>query len=126
MMIDIDNFKIINDKYGHIIGDEIIKFVSHKIINNVRAEDVVARYGGDEFVAIVHDTSSAIENIAHRIIKSIAEESGLIEQNHVNVTVSIGIAPCNNCDSTNAILTKADQALYDAKDRGRNRIVIKD
>jgi two-component system cell cycle response regulator len=124
MMIDVDNFKIINDKYGHIIGDEIIKFVSSTIINNVRAEDVVARYGGDEFVAIINDTSSSIETIAQRIITSIAKESVLIEKHHV-VTASIGITQCNNCDSANAILTKADQALYEAKDQGRNRIAIK-
>lgn len=118
MMLDIDFFKRVNDVYGHDKGDEILQFIAEHINQSVRKNDVVIRWGGEEFVVIMFDCKP--ENgfgVAEKMRKSIEEAN-----NHVcKITVSIGIAVY--VDSYEKTVKRADKALYYAKQNGRNRVV---
>lgn len=121
LMLDIDRFKQINDTYGHIKGDFILKETA-KILNNlVRKHDVVARYGGEEFAVILIECDSTLAKaIAERIRRSIAE----YDFEGVRVTVSIGIATlASGCSATKDLINMADKALYEAK-RERNKTCV--
>ncbi|MBJ8482920.1 GGDEF domain-containing protein [Acinetobacter vivianii] len=119
--IDIDNFKFVNDQYGHIVGDQVITMIADQLKRNVRASDLIVRYGGDEFLIV-------LENIQMEAAKSIAESIrlGVIQENimipsmakAIQVSVSIGIAIGAN--SWLALLEKADQSLLKAKAKGKN------
>ena len=122
LLIDIDHFKKINDKYGHRSGDLVLKEVSRIIHQSVREIDVLARWGGEEFIVLLPETSSedAVE-IAKRILTSVSHHifSSFSEQ----VTVSIGLSsiPSKSIDSAEKLIHVADVALYKAKANGRNR-----
>ena len=121
MMIDIDNFKLINDTYGHLFGDEILKLVANTIKTCLRDHDIISRYGGEEFSIIIsHSTDMNGNIIAERIRKSIEE---LKYRNECSVTVSIGIVKNNINDNVLGILKRADDLLYKAKEKGKNRVV---
>jgi len=119
--IDIDNFKFVNDQYGHIVGDQVITMIADQLKRNVRASDLIVRYGGDEFLIV-------LENIQIDAAKAIAESIrlGVIQENimipslakEIQVSVSIGIAIGAN--SWLALLEKADQSLLKAKAKGKN------
>ena len=121
IVIDIDNFKFVNDQYGHIAGDQVITMIADQLKHNVRASDLIVRYGGDEFLVV-------IESIEMNAAKAIAESirSGILKQNImtsnigelIQVSVSIGIAIGAN--SWLALLEKADQSLLKAKAKGKN------
>ena len=124
VMCDIDNFKGINDKYGHIVGDKVLILVS-KIINSItREEDFVCRYGGDEFTIILKDCSieSAINkmnDIRNRIITVMYELD-------INVTISFGITEYEDGKTLTEAIDEADRALYKSKINGKNRITTFD
>jgi len=126
IMVDIDNFKKINDNFGHNIGDDFIKFVAQKSSKAIRKTDIISRYGGEEFVILLPSTdiNTAII-IAERIRKSIAEES-LLTRNYGDlfVTASFGVST-NGFDVSDLeqLLIRVDSALYKAKQDGRNRVV---
>lgn len=125
IMIDIDHFKQINDRYGHPVGDIVLKEVSLRISRNIRHQDVFARYGGEEFVVILPDTNevSALSWI-ERIRSLVSETPVRVNQYDIPVTISAGVAiitPELELDLDEAI-AKADIALYDAKQTGRNRV----
>lgn len=126
VMADIDHFKRINDTYGHKVGDEVLKMLGIILKANVREEDVVARYGGEEFVILLHNVSKydafrIAERIRIEVEETSFKEIGVPER----ITVSFGIS-CFPTDGEEAIdlLRKADQALYQAKSLGRNRVVV--
>lgn len=125
-VIDIDNFKSFNDRYGHIAGDGILKGVARSIRDAVRSMDVVARYGGEEFAVILPHTNkkdSAI--IAERIRKGVEEYKPVPVELHEWPTISLGVAEfpedANNIDE---VVNKADRAMYTAKKMGKNRVVV--
>lgn len=121
-IIDIDFFKKINDTYGHLCGDYILKEVAYLILDNFRKTDLVFRYGGEEFVAILTETSLEHAGIPmERLRKKI--ESSLFEFNgeKIRVTISAGVST-NNVETTSEFLDNADKALYSAKENGRNRV----
>jgi diguanylate cyclase (GGDEF)-like protein len=121
--IDIDNFKRVNDTFGHATGDEILKCVSKAISNGRRNEDIVARYGGEEFVLLLSNINKMdAVRIAEAIRISI--ESATMEE--ANITVSIGIASVNkdNREGFDSLFNRADAALLIAKKSGRNKVVI--
>ncbi len=125
MMIDIDNFKSINDDFGHRIGDIVLKSIAQIIKNNLRKVDVVARWGGEEFIAILPRTTKEDTFIAaQRILKAISDNK--FEGVNRSVTVSIGIAsiPDESIDNAEKLIHKADTAMYEAKKCGRNRVII--
>lgn len=133
LMLDVDHFKRVNDSWGHIAGDAVLRELANRIDSQVRASDVAARYGGEEFVVLLPDTdSAAAERLAERIRRAIAKSAfELPGGESVTVTVSIGIAAvCPEADAADlktvgdALLARADVALYRAKSAGRDRIAI--
>ncbi len=120
MMIDLDDFKRINDSNGHLYGDEILKLVANGIQSCLREHDIVSRYGGEEFsVIIAHSNEENGIIIAERIRNTIEK---LKYRNEYCVTVSIGIVKNSDSDSLLGILKRADDFLYLAKDKGKNRV----
>lgn len=131
LVIDIDHFKNVNDTHGHNIGDEVLKIFADRLKSNLRSFDLVARLGGEEFVAILPDVSERrAYMIAERLRTSIADEAfhcapGDGEQKTLNVTTSLGGALINSGEhTTEEVLGRADKALYQAKEGGRNCCVF--
>lgn len=124
LMIDIDHFRHINDKYGHLAGDDVLIAVTQILMKQCRPYDLVARYGGEEFLVMLEASSYGSGNSsAQRILQSIAEHvfrSGGIE---LRITVSIGVVEGSSLGDFDSTLRKADEALIEAKESGRNRIV---
>lgn len=127
MMIDIDRFKHINDDYGHLAGDAVLKILAEVLKQQFREVDVIARYGGEEFVAILPEIGSDTAlQVAERVRCAIAAIPFPLAAGVAHgVTASIGVSYCTNCDaSPQEMVERADQALYSAKQSGRNRVVL--
>jgi len=127
LMIDLDFFKDVNDQYGHQAGDEVLSLVAQRILLSIRKTDLLARYGGEEFSVLLPETrSEGASVIAKRIRLAICETPINVDEHHVAVTVSIGVASHANDDEVDPqiLLKKADLALYRAKAAGRNRIEV--
>nr|WP_051906446.1 MULTISPECIES: GGDEF domain-containing protein [unclassified Sulfurospirillum] len=119
MMIDIDHFKQINDTHGHILGDDVLQYVVKLISEHLRESDIFARYGGDEFIVFFPSISQKdINNIALRIQSKLFEDSTYT----LPVTLSIGICLFSTSLTLQNVIEYADNALYAAKSKGRNRI----
>jgi diguanylate cyclase (GGDEF)-like protein len=125
VMGDIDRFKHLNDTYGHLVGDEVLKRVAGVLKANVREIDLVGRFGGEEFILVLVDTGVVdAHRVADRIRQAIAEETIYAYDETVQVTISFGIAMCPDHGSAAELLIEcADQALYQAKAAGRNTVV---
>jgi two-component system cell cycle response regulator len=127
LIMDIDHFKTVNDSYGHDAGDEVLREFAGRISANVRGIDLACRYGGEEFVVVMPDTDMELcWTVAERLRKSAEETPFAIsrEPHQIHVTVSIGIAGSESgADTAEALLHRADQALYRAKREGRNRVI---
>ena len=124
IMVDLDHFKKINDTYGHPSGDMVLSKIGGILKKHVRRNDIACRYGGEEFAVILSNVSR--ENIYaayDRFREMVSEHLFEYESNQFHITVSIGIAFSNNAESANDLLSQADQALYQAKDTGRNKTV---
>ena len=120
--IDIDYFKKVNDTYGHDVGDLVIKRVGAVLKDNIRAVDSAARWGGEEFLLL---TVEANEVIAKKVSEKISDVLSKTEFNPVEeITVSIGVTQVVDGDTSESIVKRSDQALYKAKNEGRNRIEI--
>ncbi len=129
MLIDVDEFKIINDQYGHVKGDEVIKTIANIGLETFRGEDVMSRIGGDEFLCILPRVSEPqLVNIAQRLLKNIAAHVFKTEQDDVfSVSVSIGVSTIHEAGLTvEELLNKADKALYKAKALGKNQVCSSD
>lgn len=128
MLIDIDDFKKYNDKFGHLQGDEALRTVTRVIMKNIRKEDFAVRYGGEEFLVILPETNAEKAlTVAKRIIEIINQTKiKAIRKNlpsgYEKITVSIGISEFKG--NLNKTLENADKALFRAKQLGKNRIVI--
>jgi|GEM_PF-444236 len=126
-LFDLDRFKQINDTYGHQAGDEVIRNATAAIRQSCRQRDLIGRYGGEEFVLCLADTSLAqAQEITERIRNALAQSPVLFEGHSITATVSIGVALHRPGESIEACLSRADKALYEAKNGGRNRCVIAD
>lgn len=127
IMLDIDDFKQINDTYGHLIGDQVIREISTQISTTVRKIDIAARYGGEEFVVLLPETTTeGASIIAERLRRNIEKIRVTTNDNkEVEVTVSIGISqfPKHAADSVD-LIDKADKALYHSKENGKNLVSI--
>eukprot|EP01029_Cantina_marsupialis_P009068 TRINITY_DN212584_c0_g1_i3.p1 TRINITY_DN212584_c0_g1~~TRINITY_DN212584_c0_g1_i3.p1 ORF type:complete len:420 (-),score=82.98 TRINITY_DN212584_c0_g1_i3:77-1336(-) len=127
VFFDIDHFKKINDTYGHDAGDVILSTFAKVLGKNTRDLDVVCRYGGEEFVAVIHfNLKRELLKYLKRIKGIIQENSFLYKNNKIKVTFSAGVAIRNNFNSYESTIQKADMLLYQAKDTGRNRIILED
>ncbi len=122
LMIDIDHFKNLNDTYGHQVGDEVLKTVSQRLRQGLYETDLIARFGGEEFVCLLpRSIPAGLKIKAEQIRQRVANESFVIGLEAVTVTISVGIAHFpHDGDSPEAILAAADRALYAAKAAGRN------
>lgn len=123
MMMDIDKFKFFNDNYGHSFGDKVLNQVAQKISNNLNKTDVVGRYGGDEFLAILPKTTiHQAKKIAQRIQDSIHQLN--IDDTSAEISLSIGIVKHVSENEVNDIIEKADKAMYQAKQAGGNSFTV--
>ncbi len=126
MMLDIDNFKMINDTYGHDIGDTFIKLLVETINHETRSSDIAARYGGEEFVVLLHEAKpKGALNVAEKIRKLFSKIPVSVGETKITATVSIGVSfyP-EETESLREAIKYADIALYKAKKSGRNRVVL--
>ncbi len=125
LMIDIDKFKSINDTYGHFSGDAVIRHVATLIKNMIRAEDIVCRFGGEEFIVFLYDQdrASGVE-VAERMREAIAADPVSPQHHRISVTVSIGGSLKDRLSDVDEAIQRADDALYRAKSGGRNRTVF--
>ncbi|MES9925100.1 MAG: diguanylate cyclase [Candidatus Thiodiazotropha endolucinida] len=128
MMIDIDNFKSINDQYGHANGDKVIKFIAETLIVNSRPEDVVGRYGGEEFSLVMpHADQEEAMVLAERLRNEIQQKGHDLFTDKRTVTASFGLAlRAQDTDDPMLLINNADDALYLAKEQGRNRVIAWD
>ena len=123
LMVDIDHFKSVNDRYGHAVGDEAIKAMADACLQGKRKSDIVGRVGGEEFAVLLPETSlSRAKLVAERIRKRIAAQTLKAHEVHFQITASIGVAEALvSMSGMDALMKAADQALYQAKAQGRNR-----
>jgi diguanylate cyclase (GGDEF)-like protein len=127
IILDVDNFKNINDTYGHSVGDKTIVSLSRILENNCRKSDIVARFGGEEFVILLYNTSlSFAQSIAENIRQNVEDFFIEIEKKKLQFTLSLGVAQFDveldkDIEST---ISRADKALYSAKESGKNKVVV--
>ncbi len=122
ILIDIDHFKNVNDSFGHLVGDKVLKQMAEVLQSQIRKTDHLGRWGGEEFLIIAEDTDSdAAELLAEKLRKAVEittfPEAG-------QITISLGVATWRDSDDRITIVQRADNALYRAKESGRNRIVV--
>ncbi len=125
LMLDVDHFKAINDRYGHQTGDQVLTVIGRCLREHVRRIDFVARYGGEEFVILLPETDrEGARRFAERLRQAVAalELGGEL----ASPTVSIGVAVSREADTPDSLLQRADAALYAAKRAGRNRVMVAD
>jgi two-component system, cell cycle response regulator len=127
MMFDIDHFKQVNDRYGHAAGDDVLRELAERSLRQVRSVDLIARIGGEEFLVVMPETNLAgAAVVADRLRLAVADQLFTLhgQKKKLPVTVSIGVAVTNDSrESLDALLKRADDALYAAKNGGRNRVV---
>lgn len=124
IMVDLDHFKRINDEYGHLVGDEVLRAVSEKLRSATRSYDVIGRYGGEEFlIALPNSDLEDVKLAAERMRGEIERSPIIVGARSIGVTVSLG-ASCSAPDDADefATIARADKALYKAKNEGRNRV----
>jgi two-component system cell cycle response regulator len=126
IMLDIDHFKRVNDRYGHLTGDEVLEKIAALIRRNIRDTDIAGRYGGEEFIIILPQTNLSSAWVIAERIRSIIEEAEMKDPagNVVAITVSQGLSNWERGEDANSLISCADEALYKAKGKGRNRVQI--
>jgi diguanylate cyclase len=128
MMVDIDHFKRVNDEYGHVFGDKVLRSIAQVLDSMVRGRDAVARFGGEEFAVLLPETGvEGARLLADRIRSTIA--NGRVRRHDSsdqvgNITVSVGVAGYNPGESVESFIDRADKALYASKQNGRNRVSV--
>ena len=128
LILDIDNFKHINDSYGHLIGDEVLKEVGEVLRKYVRKNTKTYRYGGEEFVVVLPDGDEVAAKVVAERLRKVIESRGLKLPNTPNLltfTASFGATTKRDNETYKDVLKRADEALYEAKNRGKNRVVFK-
>ncbi len=119
-ILDLDHFKDINDRYGHLYGDEVLRTISNKILTNVRTEDIVGRYGGDEFVIVFHDIDyESVNTIMERLLMEVNK----LDFDKCKLSFSCGVAVWNG-ESSEKLFERADAFMYDVKKLGKNDVKI--
>ena len=126
LMADIDHFKSYNDRYGHLVGDAILKELARVIKKNLRQIDLIGRYGGEEFcIVLAETTKEQAKIIAERLRQEIAKNPIKVYDEELKITISIGVSTFPTDAKTEySLIDKADRALYWAKQNGRNRICV--
>jgi diguanylate cyclase (GGDEF)-like protein len=122
IMLDIDHFKMVNDTYGHDVGDKVIKNIVAVVNKNIRTTDIFVRWGGEEFIILCPQTDSLNAATLAEKLRGAIEKSTLDKVG--NITCSFGVTSYVKKESKNSFIKRLDSALYRAKDEGRNRIVV--
>jgi diguanylate cyclase (GGDEF)-like protein len=129
LFVDIDYFKKINDKYGHLVGDQVLIHFADLLKSIIRKSDSIYRFGGEEFVVILDNTNqNGSISLAKKLIDYTRRYTIQLDQKSdlkLNITISVGVATKKNTDTETSLLNRADQALYAAKNKGRNCYVVK-
>ncbi|MHB0897782.1 MAG: sensor domain-containing diguanylate cyclase [Spirochaetales bacterium] len=126
-MADIDHFKLVNDEYGHDVGDKVLAMVAATLSSAVRPLDAAARWGGEEFILICPKVADALQSIAERVRMMVEQSWVELEDGRtLSVTISVGAAKVAKGDSLETLVKRADARMYEAKNRGRNRCVVGD
>ena len=124
IVLDIDNFKIVNDTYGHQIGDNVLKEIARIILLHVREQDIASRWGGEEFLVLLPHTNLEGSAIVAEKIRADIEENLFTELN-LKITASFGSTQLKNEDTEESLIIRADNFLYEAKNSGKNKVVAK-
>lgn len=125
LMVDIDHFKRINDREGHAAGDEVLRVVASRLQESVRTEDLLARWGGEEFLIVLPMTGMpGAAETAERVRAVVAAQPVALGDRAIRVTVSVGCASLSKGEALNALMARADAGLYRAKGTGRNRVEV--
>jgi len=130
LMVDVDHFKRVNDRYGHLAGDEVLKSVARALAQGIRIEDILARFGGEEFVVLAREAAAAEAMALAERLRQLVEvaqtrwESGHDVPVGISVTVSVGVAQLGAEQTERDLFERADNAVYKAKKGGRNRVVL--
>jgi len=125
-MIDVDHFKQINDRYGHPEGDAVLQHMAQLLTNHIEGAYMVARFGGEEFVALMPPPLRVAADRLDRFRKIVADQSVIVADQEIEFTISVGVAECRNDLLVGPIVRRADEALYAAKGMGRNRVYFHD
>lgn len=122
LLLDLDNFKDLNDNHGHLAGDEVLRGFANKLRDNLRQSDIICRWGGEEFILLLKDTSPEQARLLAEKVRQQTEHSNFSYKGaSLQITTSIGLAELHPDDSLSELLARADRALYRAKQSGRNR-----
>lgn len=126
MIIDLDDFKSINDRYGHLTGDRVLKIIANTVVYSLRGVDMIGRYGGEEFVVILPETGiGGAITAGENLLKNIRQARLRTDDVNISVTASIGIAAASrNHKKPEDMLQRADMALYSAKRQGKDRLIV--
>jgi diguanylate cyclase (GGDEF)-like protein/PAS domain S-box-containing protein len=124
IFIDIDNFKVVNDRYGHDYGDEVLKMVAKTLQNSVRSFDVISRWGGEEYVAIISNVQGNELFATANRCRALVERSLLPSIPSLRVTISVGAALASKSDTAESIIKRADELMYRSKRAGRNCVTM--
>ena len=128
LIVDIDHFKRVNDSYGHLFGDKVIRAVAQILKDNVKGKDTAARYGGEEFVILLPDTPVVGARALAEKIRATVEKCRIKRSDNneivANIAVSVGVACCRKGESGIDFVARADAALYQSKNSGRNRVTV--
>ncbi len=125
VMLDLDHFKLLNDQYGHMAGDKVLRIFGELIHRNTRSEDSAFRYGGEEFAIITQmDSMENVKSFVERILDETRETIILYEKQQITFTFSAGIASMEKHITNRELIQRTDAALYAAKKQGRNRILV--
>jgi diguanylate cyclase (GGDEF)-like protein len=123
IIFDVDDFKHVNDTFGHIVGDEVIKLIAEKLQFNVRTSDLIVRYGGDEFLVLIEQTTfDEAWGVANKILKEIGGSELYIAELNQNIHVSVSAGVAVGAASWMGLLEKADKSLFQAKENGKNKV----
>jgi two-component system cell cycle response regulator len=128
VLLDLDHFKDVNDSFGHVMGDQVLRNVSQMVLSSVRVTDTAARYGGEEIaIVFTQTTPQGVSEVTERLRVRLAEYSHIHQDRTLHCTASFGVSVCDGrgvTPSPSEIVERADRALYRAKDTGRNRVVL--
>jgi len=126
-LLDIDHFKRFNDEYGHLFGDEVLKKIAKLLQNSLRENDFIARLGGEEFIVIFEKTPGSTANVVANKLRKMIKITKLLHNNHesIGLTVSLGVTQVTSSDNVESIFRRVDKALYDAKNQGRDCVILR-
>lgn len=123
VLVDLDNFKLINDKHGHLAGDEVLRRFAEQLRGALRQSDILCRWGGEEFILLLKNTDRhAAHELAEKLRQHCAEQRYAVDDATLQVTVSLGLSQWQPGESLHALLGRTDRALYRAKQAGRDRV----